>query len=128
MRFLLDTHLVIWIPIGANLLSQEALEVLLAPEHELFFSAVSLWEITIKRGKGLPDFRYDPRALRKHMLASGFREIAIDGDHVLAVENLPPIHKDPFDRILIAQAVVEGITLLTADAVIAKYPGPIQKV
>jgi PIN domain nuclease of toxin-antitoxin system len=62
------------------------------------------------------------------MLDNGYEELPVLGFHAVAVDSLPPIHKDPFDRILIAQAMVEGITLLTSDAVIAQYPGPVRKV
>lgn len=128
MQFLLDTHLLLWIPSDAKALSRKARKLLTSSENEFLFSAASLWEIAIKRGKGFADFPYDPRSIRRQMIANGYRELAIDGEHVLLVETLPLLHKDPFDRLLIAQATAEGITLLTADEQIAQYPGPIQKV
>ena len=89
-------------------------------------SAASLWEIAIKSGLGRPDFHVDPRLLRRGLLENGYDELAVSGDHATAVDLLPPIHKDPFDRILVAQAQIEGITLLTTDDFVARYPGPIR--
>jgi len=97
-------------------------------DNELLFSAVSLWEVTIKRGLGRDDFMVDPRLLRRGLLDNGYSELAITSEHAIAVELLPPIHKDPFDRILIAQSMIEGITLLTADPLVARYPGPVRLV
>jgi len=91
------------------------------------FSAESLWEIVIKRGLGRDDFQIDPRALRRGLTDNGYHEMPINGAHALMVDNLPALHKDPFDRILIAQAMLEGLTLLTSDALVAQYPGPIRK-
>jgi PIN domain nuclease of toxin-antitoxin system len=98
------------------------------PENELFFSAASLWEIAIKRGLGGADFQVDARVLRRGLIDNGYRELPILSEHAVAIDALPPIHKDPFDRMLIAQAMVEGITLLTDDATVAQYPGPVQLV
>jgi PIN domain nuclease of toxin-antitoxin system len=85
-----------------------------------------VWEVAIKRGLGRTDFQADPRLLRRGLLDNGYSELPIRSDHVVAIDGLPPIHKDPFDRLLVAQATVEGITLLTADSVVAQYPGPIR--
>ena len=128
MRFLLDTHFLVWIPIDDRHLSSAARELLADPANEFVFSAVNLWEMALKRIRQVNDFPYDPRAIRKRMIASGYEELPMTGEHALHVDTLPPIHKDPFDRLLIAQAMVEGITLLTADETIARYPGPIRKV
>lgn len=95
------------------------------PDNDLHFSAVSLWEIAIKNGLHRPDFELDARVLRRGLIDNGYHELAMTSAHAVAIDSLPPIHKDPFDRLLIAQAIVEGITLLTDDAVVAKYPGPI---
>ena len=94
-------------------------------EDDLFFSAVSIWEVAIKFARQRPDFTVDPRPFRDGLIRRGYYEIPIDSVHAVSVLNLPPIHRDPFDRLLIAQAVVEGHTLLTTDQTIAKYPGPI---
>jgi PIN domain nuclease of toxin-antitoxin system len=128
MKFLLDTHYVLWIPIDDPKISLKARAILESPANEFVFSVSSIWEIAIKRGQQRRDFRSDPREIRRLMLENGYGELTVQSQHAVAVDSLAPIHKDPFDRILIAQAMVEGITLLTADPKIAKYPGPIQKV
>jgi PIN domain nuclease of toxin-antitoxin system len=98
------------------------------PTNELHFSAASLWEITIKRGLGRSDFSVDGRVLRRALLDNGYQELVITSEHAVFIDSLPMMHKDPFDRILVAQATVEGITLLTADALVGQYPGPIKLV
>jgi PIN domain nuclease of toxin-antitoxin system len=128
MKFLLDTHLVLWVPASDPRLSRPARLILNNPENDLFFSTVSLWEIAIKRGIGKIDSKINPRNIRRELIESGYEELPVLGQHAVEVDLLPPIHKDPFDRLLIAQAMVEGITLLTTDATIARYPGPIRKV
>lgn len=128
MKLLLDTHLLLWVAVDHPRMSSRTRAILNNLENELSFSASSIWEIAIKRGQQRKDFLFDPREIRRLAIENGYQELPILGQHAVAVENLPPIHKDPFDRILIAQAVVEGITLLTADSVIAQYPGPIRKV
>lgn len=127
MRFLLDTHFIIWLPIGGRGLNRAARVLIDDPSNQFLFSAASLWEVALKRAR-YPGFAYDPRDLRIHMLENGYTELPVAGLHVIAIDSLAPIHKNPFDRLLIAQAVVEGITLLTVDATIARYPGPIRKV
>lgn len=94
-------------------------------ENVLFFSAASLWEVAIKASLGREDFQVDVRVLRRGLLDNDYQELPITSRHVVFIPSLPLIHKDPFDRILIAQATVEGIALLTADAQVAQYPGPI---
>jgi len=128
MRFLLDTNLVLWVPISDRRLSTIARSILQDSKNTFVFSTVSIWEIAIKHGLRKASFQVEPRSIRREMLENGYEELALLGEHTLAIDTLPPIHKDPFDRILIAQAMVEGITLLTADAVIARYPGPIKKI
>lgn len=126
MKLLLDTHLLVWaaddierVPAGARVLMSD-------PKNELLFSVASLWEIAIKRGLNRPDFQLDARVLRRGLLDNGYRELPILSEHAVAIDALPPIHKDPFDRLLVAQATVEGITLLTDDSTVAQYPGPVQ--
>jgi PIN domain nuclease of toxin-antitoxin system len=128
VKLLLDTHLLLWSAGQPERLSKEARALIEAPENELFFSSASLWEVVIKRGLGREDFKVDARLLRRGLLDNGYSELPIGSEHVVAVENLPAIHKDPFDRVLVAQAQVEGITLLTADPTVAEYPGPIRLV
>lgn len=128
MKLLLDTHLLLWAAGEPNRLSADARALIDAPENELFFSAASLWEIAIKRGLGRDDFQVDTRLLRRGLLDNGYSELPIGSEHAVAIDSLPSIHKDPFDRMLVAQAMVEGITLLTVDAYVAQYPGPVRKV
>ncbi len=128
MKLLLDTHLLLWTAEGPRRLSKIARSLIGSPDNELFFSAANIWEIAIKRGLGRTDFQVDTRLLRRGLLDNGYIELPISSEHTIAVEGLPAIHKDPFDRILIGQATVEGITLLTVDPLVAKYPGPVRKV
>jgi PIN domain nuclease of toxin-antitoxin system len=128
MKLLLDTHLLLWAAQGAEYLPVDAQGLMSAPANELFFSVASLWEIVIKCGLGRDDFKVDPRVLRRSLQDNAYHELPIHSEHAVAIATLPPIHKDPFDRLLISQALVEGITLLTADARVAEYPGPIQYV
>ncbi len=127
MKLLLDTHLLLWAAGEPGRLSKPTKKLLSDSTNDLIFSAASIWEITIKRALGRPDFRVEPRLLRRGLLDNGYLELPITSEHALATETLPPLHKDPFDRILVAQATVEGITLLTVDSLVAKYPGPIRK-
>ena len=128
MKLLLDTHVLLWAAGQPDKLPEAALALIQDARNLLMFSAASLWEITIKRGLGRQDFQVDPRLLRRGLLDNGYVELPIDSMHAVSVDSLPPIHKDPFDRLLVAQALVEGITLLTADPIVAEYPGPIRKV
>lgn len=127
MKFLLDTHLLLWAAGQPERLSSVARALLDDPASELFFSAASLWEISIKRGLGRDDFRVDPRLLRRGLLDNGYSELPITGEHAVSLEGLPAIHKDPFDRILVAQSMLEGISLLTTDPLVAQYPGPVRR-
>jgi PIN domain nuclease of toxin-antitoxin system len=128
MKFLLDTHLLLWAAAEPRRLSKQARALIDNPDNDLLFSAASLWEVAIKRGLGREDFKVDARLLRRGLLDNGYGELPIISDHVVAIDSLPPIHKDPFDRILVAQATVEGVTLLTVDSVVSQYPGPIKAV
>ena len=128
MSLLLDTHLLLWAAGVPERLSAQARVLIEHPETEPIVSAASLWEVAIKSGLGRTDFDIDPRVLRRGLLENGYVELDVTGAHATAVDLLPPIHKDPFDRILIAQARIEGITLLTTDEVVARYPGPIRAV
>ena len=128
MKLLLDTHLLLWAAGAAKKLPRAARALIEDASNEPMFSAASLWEIAIKRGLGRDDFEADPRLLRRSLIDNGYGELAIASEHAVAVLDLPAIHKDPFDRMLVAQATVEGIMLLTADPLVAQYPGPIRKV
>jgi len=96
--------------------------------NEVLFSAASIWEVAIKNGLGREDFKVDPRLLRRGLLDNGYIELAITSEHAAGVSTLANIHKDPFDRMLVAQAMIEGVTLLTSDAMVAAYEGPVRKV
>lgn len=126
MKLLLDTHLLLWAAGRPERLPASARTMIEAPANQLVFSAASLWEIAIKQGLGRSDFRADPALLRRGLLDNGYTELAITGRHAVAVAGLPPLHKDPFDRMLIAQATADGLLLLTVDPAVAQYPGPIQ--
>ena len=128
MKLLLDTHLLLWaadslerVPVGARALMADL-------ENELLFSVVSIWEVAIKNGLNRPDFQVDARLLRRGLIDNGYVELPISGEHAVAVDTLPSIHKDPFDRLLMAQATVEGFVLLTNDATLSRYPGPVRLV
>ena len=127
MKLLLDTHLLLWAASEPGRLPLPALAEIENPSNELLFSPASLWEVAIKRGLGKEGFAVDPRLLRRGLLDNGYQELPITGEHAVAIDGLPAIHKDPFDRILVAQAIVEGIILLTVDDLVARYPGPIRK-
>jgi PIN domain nuclease of toxin-antitoxin system len=126
MKLLLDTHLLLWAASEPEHLPVAARTMIEDPTHQLVFSAASLWEIVIKNALGRSDFRADPALLRRGLLDNGYIELAVTGRHAVAVAGLFPLHKDPFDRMLIAQATADGLLLLTVDPVVARYPGPIQ--
>lgn len=126
MKLLLDTHLLMWAADGIECVPTVARALMADPENELLFSVASIWEVAIKRGLNRPDFQVDARMLRRGLIDNGYCELPILSEHAVAIDALPPIHKDPFDRLLIAQATVEGITLLTDDATVAQYQGPVR--
>jgi PIN domain nuclease of toxin-antitoxin system len=128
MRLLIDTQLLLWTAGQSARLSPQARSLIGDRANELLFSAASLWEIVIKAGLGRGDFRVDANQLRRGLLNNGYRELAITGEHAVAVMSLPMIHRDPFDRLLLAQSMVENITLLTSDTVMAQYPVTVQQV
>lgn len=118
---LLDTRLVLWAAFEPTRLSPKAAKVLASREGPLAFSLATLWEVAIKTSLGHPGFAVDPALLHRALLAEGFVELAITAPHVLRVARLPWVHRDPFDRLLVAQAIEEGLTLLTADATLKRY-------
>lgn len=121
MKILLDTHILLWIATDAPHLSRQTRALINNPEHQLFFSAASIWEVVIKRQLERADFQINPQVLRRGLLDNGYSELPISGSHTLAVAILPLLHKDPFDRILLAQAMQEGLSLLTNDAIMVQY-------
>ena len=128
MKLLLDTHVLLWAAGEPERLPAAARELIEDPQADLLFSPASLWEVAIKRSLDREDFRVDPRLLRRGLLDNGYAELPITSEHAVAVVGLPPIHKDPFDRMLVAQATIAGIELLTVDELVARYPGPIRRV
>ena len=126
MRLLLDTHVLLWATSVPGRRTPELRALLESPDTAAVFSPATIWEVAIKSQTGRSDFLVDPEVLRTTLVEVGCFELPITSAHAAAAAHLPPIHKDPFDRILIAQAQVEGITLLTADRTVARYPGPIR--
>jgi PIN domain nuclease of toxin-antitoxin system len=123
VKLLRDTHLLLWAAGDPDRLSDEARALINAPDSALFFSVASLWEIAIKRGLGREDFRVEPRVLRRGLLDNGYNELAIASEHAVSIDALPNVHKDPFDRLLVAQTMVE-----TSNDRVFAYGGPIRKV
>jgi PIN domain nuclease of toxin-antitoxin system len=127
VRLLLDTHLLLWTVGQDERLSARARRLIGDPENQPVFSTASLWEIAIKHALRRADFRYDPRVMRRALLENRYEELPVTGEHAVAVASLSPLHKDPFNRMLVAQSIVEGITLLTSDPRIAQYPAPVRR-
>jgi PIN domain nuclease of toxin-antitoxin system len=132
MKLLLDTHLLLWAADfeseRKSKLSGAALLLIRDEANTLCFSAASIWEVAIKKSQGRRDFQVDPHALRRSLLDNAYIEAPITSEHAASVVFLPPIHKDPFDRLLVAQATIEGMVLLTADDKVARYEGPIRRI
>jgi PIN domain nuclease of toxin-antitoxin system len=128
MRFLLDTHLLLWAVTSPARVSPAARGLIEDPANDLMFSAVAIWEIAIKRGLNKPNFDADARVVHRHLLDRGYEELPVTAQHGAGVQNLPPLHRDPFDRILLAQAISEGLILLTADRLVLQYGQPARAV
>ena len=127
-RLLLDTHLLLWAALFPERLPDKAAKLMGDAANTLYFSTVSIWEISIKLSRPRQDLSIDVREWRTGMLGNGYQELGINSLHAMSVRDLPDLHKDPFDRLLLAQAMREDLTLVTADATLASYPGPILKV
>lgn len=128
MNYLIDTHLLLWAAFVSAKLPKAARQIMAEPRHQLWFSAASIWEVSIKRALNRPDFRVDPGALRAGLLANGYHDLPVESRHCLALSALPALHGDPFDRMLLAQSITEGLILLTADTALAAYGGPVEMV
>jgi PIN domain nuclease of toxin-antitoxin system len=128
LRLLVDTQLLLWAAYVPGRVPETARALIADIRNEVGFSPASVWEVVIKRALDRPDFRIDPRRLRRGLVENGYVELQITSEHVLAVDMLPPVHKDPFDRILVAQALVEGLPFVTADRRLAEYPGDVRLV
>jgi PIN domain nuclease of toxin-antitoxin system len=128
VRLLLDSHLLLWAALFPERLSEAARVLLNDPRNELLFSALSIWEVAIKSALRRDDFQVDPRLLLRGLLDNGYTELPITGRQAVSIDALPLLHGDPFDRLLLAQAISEGVVLLTSDAQLARYPGPVRLV
>ena len=125
MKLLLDTHILLWTAGEPKKLPVKIRGLIEDEENTLFFSAASLWEIVIKNGLGRNDFQIEPRMFRSALMDNGYLEVPITSEHVLFVHDLPPLHKDPVDRILVAQSSIEGMALLTVDQAVIDYGGTV---
>lgn len=125
MKLLLDTHILLWAAGHPERLTETARCLLMTSENRLFFSAANIWEVVVKLGLGRQDFKIDPYRLRKMLVIHRYIELPVTAEHALRAGTLPPLHKDPFDRILIAQALSEGMRLVTADGTVARYGEPV---
>lgn len=128
MKYLLDTHLLLWALLSPNRLSRKTRELIADERNTLYFSVISLWEVAIKTAAGRRDFKVNPSVFRRYLIDNDYTELLLNGRHAVAAGDLPFVHRDPFDRMLITQATIENIILLTSDKVIAQYPGAIQLV
>ena len=126
MNLLLDTHIVLWASSARSKLPADAVAILANVDNTLWVSAVTFWEVAIKRSLNKPDFRIDVAPLRAGLLRNGHFELPIDGTHALELARLPMYHTDPFDRLLVAQAKAEGMVLLTTDRELSVYGDNVQ--
>ena len=118
---LLDTQLLLWLAVTPDRLGKPLQQLLLHRQMPFLFSVASLWEVAIKSSLGKPSFQVDARALRRGLLAEGLQELPLAVEHCLAVQHLPWIHRDPFDRLLVAAARESGFQLITADRTLLSY-------
>lgn len=128
MKLLLDTQLLLWTAVAPGRLSAAARSLIEDDGNVLTFSVVSIWETTIKANLGRADFTVNPRSVRLALLDAGYRELEVTSAHALAVGDLPLVHRDPFDRLLLAQAMSERLEFATTDSIFARYPVPIHLV
>lgn len=125
MKLLLDTHILLWAASEPQKLPVKIRQLIEDEENTLFFSAASIWEIVMKNGLGRSDFQIEPRMFRAALMDNGYLELPITSEHVLFVHDLPPLHKDPVDRILVAQSSIEGMAVLTVDQAVIDYGGTV---
>lgn len=121
MRLLLDTHVVLWLLTDSARLSPRDRALIGADDAECHVSVASWWELSIKESRGIMALPMRTTEVRGAALYAGLREVSVSGAHALRVADLPPLHRDPFDRMLIAQSLCEPMRLVTADAVMASY-------
>ncbi|GAA5157797.1 type II toxin-antitoxin system VapC family toxin [Viridibacterium curvum] len=128
MNLLLDTHVALWAIADSPKLPQKARELIAAPRTNVWISVASIWEIAIKHSLGRGDMPVSGKDALRYFTESGYRCLSVEPEHAVAVEDLPAHHSDPFDRILIAQALVEPMRLMTHDALVARYSDTIIKI
>jgi PIN domain nuclease of toxin-antitoxin system len=126
VRLLLDTHLLLWAAANSKRLPRTARELLEDETNEVYYSAASIWEIAIKSSLGRKDFRVDLASLQSVLPDMDFIELPVTAAHAAGITKLPLIHRDPFDRLLIAQSIAEPLTLLTNDSVLGRYRGGVR--
>lgn len=128
MRLLLDTHLLLWAIAHPERLSAEVRAIVRDPGNEVFFSAASIWEIAIKKSLARLDFDFDPEQVATAALETGFAELPVHWQAASIVATLPPHHRDPFDRLIVAQAITGPLRLFTADRMLSRYSELVQLV
>jgi PIN domain nuclease of toxin-antitoxin system len=128
VRVLLDTNILLWAIIEPSRLKPGTRPVLQDPENEILFSAASVWEVAIKAALGRADFRVSPEEIFEEAIANGFVELPVRSAAALRVAGLPLHHRDPFDRLLIAQAMTEPARFYTADAALKIYSDLVTRV
>lgn len=131
MNLLLDTHIALWSVTADKRLSAPARALIENRANAISVSIACLWEIAIKHAivkQGVPAMPISARQAAAYFAAAGFRVLDAQAAHIFAVEELPMVHADPFDRLIVAQARAEGLILLTSDATVARYPGDVRKV
>jgi PIN domain nuclease of toxin-antitoxin system len=121
VRLLLDTQVMLWALTGSARLGKAARRLIVDPANEIYVSTASIWEIAIKHALGRGDMPVSGARAAELCAAAGYRELPVSWHHAVAVETLPPLHADPFDRILVAQATAEPMRLLSRDAAVAAY-------
>ena len=128
MRLLLDTHVLLWAVAASRRLPKSARALIQDQENEVFYSAASVWEVSIKAGFRRSDFEIDVEQFHASLPQAGFSEMPVRAAHAVAVSKLPELHSDPFDRMLVAQALLEPLVLVTNDELLAKYPAPVRMI
>ena len=121
MRLLLDTHVLLWAAASSRRLSRDARDLLEDGANDVYYSAASIWEIAIKSALGRKDFRLDPVLLATALPDMGLLELPVSAAHAASVSKLPLFHRDPFDRLLVAQSLAEPLTLVSNDAILGRY-------
>ena len=128
MNLLLDTHVALWAITDNPKLPQKARELIQSPKTTVWISAASVWEIAIKHALGRGDMPVSSQDAVRYFSESGYNFLAVEAEHAVAIEGLATYHQDPFDRIIVAQAIVEPMRLITHDSMVALYSDTIIKI